>query len=66
MADCYSLLAYYGIQKPVPLLTKAMGYSQQALEMDSTLGEAYTSRALARTFLNFDWQGAEDRLQESD
>ncbi len=59
MADCYSLLAYYGIQKPVPLFTKAMSYSQQALEMDSTLGEAYTSRALARTFLNFDWQGAE-------
>jgi serine/threonine-protein kinase len=59
LADCYSLLAYYGIQKPVPLLTKAMSYSQQALEMDSTLGEAYTSRALARTILNFDWQGAE-------
>lgn len=59
LADCYSLLAYYGIQKPVPLLTKAMSYSQQALELDSTLGEAYTSRALARTILNFDWQGAE-------
>ena len=60
LADCYSLLAYYGIQKPIPLFTKAMSYSQQALEMDSTLGEAYTSRALARTFLNFDWQGAEN------
>lgn len=59
LADCYSLLAYYGIQKQVPLLTKAMSYSQQALQLDSTLGEAYTSRALARTFLNFDWQGAE-------
>jgi serine/threonine-protein kinase len=60
LADCYSLLAYYGIQKPIPLFTKAMSYSQRALEMDSTLGEAYTSRALARTFLNFDWQGAEN------
>ena len=60
LADCYSLLAYYGIQKPVPLFTKALNYSQQALQMDSTLGEAYTSRALARTFLNFDWQGAEN------
>jgi len=60
LADCYSLLAYYGLQEPIPLLTKAMAASQQALELDSTLGEAYTSRAFARTFLNFDWQGAEE------
>ncbi len=60
MADCYTLLAYYGIEEPIPMLTKAMGFSEQALELDSTLGEAYTSRALARTFLKFDWQGAED------
>ena len=60
LADCYSLLAYYGLQEPIPLLTKAMAASQHALEIDSTLGEAYTSRAFARTFLNFDWQGAEE------
>jgi len=60
LADCYSLLAYYGLQEPIPLLTKAMAASQHALEMDSTLGEAYTSRAFARTFLNFDWEGAEE------
>ncbi len=60
LADCYSLLAYYGLQEPIPLFTKAMAAAQRALEIDSTLGEAYTSRALARTFLNFDWQGAED------
>ena len=59
LADCYSLLAYYGVEDQIPLLKKALGYAQQALELDSTLGEAYTSRALARTFLNFDWQGAE-------
>jgi TolB-like protein/tRNA A-37 threonylcarbamoyl transferase component Bud32 len=60
LADCYSLLAFYGLEKPIPLLKNAMKSSQQALELDSTLGEAYTSRALARTLLNFDWQGAED------
>ena len=57
MADCYTLLAYYGIEEPIPMLTKAMGFSEQALELDSTLGEAYTSRALARTFLKFDGRG---------
>jgi eukaryotic-like serine/threonine-protein kinase len=60
LADCYSLLAFYGLERPLPLLKNALKTSQQALELDSTLGEAYTSRALARTLLNFDWQGAED------
>jgi serine/threonine protein kinase/tetratricopeptide (TPR) repeat protein len=60
LADCYSLLAFYGIEKPLPLLKNALKTSQQALELDSTLGEAYTSRALVRTLLNFDWEGAEN------
>jgi eukaryotic-like serine/threonine-protein kinase len=60
LADCYSLLAFYGIERPLPLLKNAFKTSQRALELDSTLGEAYTSRALARTLLNFDWQGAEE------
>src|SRR5262249_10647810 len=60
LADCYSLLAFYGVERPLPLLKNALKTSQQALELDSTLGEAYTSRALARTLLNFDWEGAEN------
>lgn len=59
LADCYSLLAYYDFEPPIPLLKNALKTSQQALELDSTLAEAYTSRALARTLLNFDWDGAE-------
>lgn len=59
LADCYSLLAFYGLEPPIPLLNNALKTSQQALELDSTLAEAYTSRALARTLLNFDWDGAE-------
>ena len=60
LADCYSLMAFYGLEKPIPLLENAMNASQHALELDSTLGEAYASRALARIHLNFDWKGAED------
>jgi serine/threonine-protein kinase len=59
LADCYSLLAFNGLEPPIPLLKNALKTSQQALELDSTLAEAYTSRALARTLLNFDWDGAE-------
>ena len=60
LADCYSLSAYYRLQEAIPLLTKAMAAAQHALEIDSTLGEAYTSRAMARTFLKFEWEGAEE------
>jgi serine/threonine-protein kinase len=60
LADSYSLLAFYGLEKPKPVLQEAIDAAQQALDLDSTLGEAYSSRALARTLLNFDWQGAED------
>ena len=59
LADCYSLLAFYGFEPPTPLLKNALKTSQQALELDSTLAEAYTSRALARALLNYDWDGAE-------
>lgn len=60
LADCYSLLAFYGLEPPTPLLKNALKTSQQALDLDSTLAEAYSSRALARTLLNFDWEGAEE------
>jgi serine/threonine-protein kinase len=59
LADCYSLLGYYGLQDPIPSFKKALDAAQQALELDSTLSDAYASRALARTFLNFEWQEAE-------
>ncbi len=65
LADCYSLLAFYGLEKARPLLENAMQDSQEALRLDSTLGEAYTSRALARTLLNFDWAGAEEDYKRS-
>ncbi len=59
LADCESLLAFYGLEPSVPLLKSALRNSADALEIDSTSAEAYTSRAFARTLLNFDWQGAE-------
>ena len=59
LADCYSLLAFYGLEPSTPLLKKALETSYEALQIDSTSAEAYTSRAFARTLLNFDWDGAE-------
>lgn len=59
LADTYSISGYYGMQPPIASFTKGLAAAQHALELDSTLGEAYASRALARTLLNFEWQGAE-------
>ena len=59
LADCYSLLAFYGLEPPIPLVKNADRTAQEALELDSTLAEAYPARAFARTLLNFDWDGAE-------
>ena len=59
LADCDSLLAFYGLEPSIALLKNALRTSQEALQLDSTLSEAYTSRAFARTLLNFDWEGAE-------
>ncbi|HEV2575710.1 MAG TPA: protein kinase [Acidobacteriaceae bacterium] len=59
LADCYSLLAFYDVEPSVALLRNAFKTSQDALQIDSTSAEAYTSRAFARTRLNFDWDGAE-------
>jgi len=59
LADTYTLLGYYRMEQPIPLFQKAIAAAQHALELDSTLGEAYVSRAAVRIFLNFDWSGAE-------
>jgi serine/threonine-protein kinase len=59
LADCYSLLAFYGWEPSTPLLKNALRTSYEALQIDSTSAEAYTSRAFARLLLNFDWDGAE-------
>jgi serine/threonine-protein kinase len=59
LADCYSLLAFYGLEPAGPLLRNALRTSEEALQIDSMSAEAYTSRAFARTLLNFDWDGAE-------
>lgn len=65
LADCYSLLALFGLEPSIPQLRNAFKSSQEALEIDSTSAEAYTSRAFARTLLNFDWDGAEADYQRA-
>ena len=59
LADSYNLLAHYSSGHPIPMIKNALEAANQALALDSTLGEAYASRALARTWLHYEWKQAE-------
>ena len=57
LADCYSILSFYGAFAPREVLPKAISAATKALEIDSHLVEAVTSLAFAT--LVFDWNWAE-------
>ena len=65
LADSYSLLAAYRSGNQIPMLRNALKTADQALALDSTLGEAYASRASARIGLNYDWKDAESDYQRA-
>jgi serine/threonine protein kinase/tetratricopeptide (TPR) repeat protein len=65
LADSYSLLAHYSSGNQIPMMKNALKTADQALALDSTLGEAYASRALARTMLNYEWKEAESDYQRA-
>jgi len=65
LADSYDLLAHYGSGNQIPIMRNALKAADQALALDSTLGEAYASRAWARTMLNYEWKDAESDYQRA-
>ncbi len=60
LADSYNLLAHYSSGHPIPMIRNALEAANQALALDSTLGEAYASRGLSRTLLSYEWREAEN------
>jgi serine/threonine-protein kinase len=65
MADSYCLMAYNRIQPTVTLLDKCKDAANRALQIDSTLAEAYTSLAGAVILLDFNWTAAEGMYRRS-
>ncbi len=59
LADSYNLIAHYSSANPMPMMRNALEAANQALALDPMLGEAYASRALARTVLSYEWKQAE-------
>jgi len=59
LADCYSLLNYYGLMPPKIGMAKAKDAALKALATDEALAEAHASLALVRFWYDWDWTGAE-------
>lgn len=58
IAFCYVLLGAMGHMKTGIAYNKAMHHAQRAIELDSTLADAYASLGLVKIFLNWDLEGS--------
>jgi len=63
LADCYTLLPWYGSWMPKDAVPKARAAALQALELDSLLGEAHTSLAAIHYWYDWDWPAAEKEFK---
>jgi tetratricopeptide (TPR) repeat protein len=60
IADCCTLLTWFGALWPREAGSRAETAAARALEIDPRLGEAYASLGLVRFWHNWDWKGAEE------
>ena len=65
LADCLSVLGYWGLVPPDEGCGKAKGLAHRALEMEHSLAEAHTSLAFATMFYDFDFVTAEREFERS-
>ena len=65
LADCYSLLAYYGFVATKSGYPSAREAALEALKIDDSLAEAHTSLVFVKTFYDWDWLGAERESQRA-
>src|SRR5437870_6605002 len=65
LADCLSVLGYWGLVPPDEGCGKAKELAHKALEMDHSLAEAHASLAFATMFYDFDFVTAEREFERS-
>jgi TolB-like protein len=62
IADCNSLLCWFGALAPKEAGAKASASAARAVEIDASLSEPHASLALARFWYEWDWSGAEEEF----
>lgn len=65
LADCYTLLDYYGSMPAKMGRSNARPAALKALEADEGLSEAHASMALVRFWYDWDWPGAEIEFERA-
>lgn len=62
MADCYSLLGFYGFLSPQDSYPAAKASAAKAIEFDPSLAEGHTSLAFAAMCYDWDWSESERKF----
>lgn len=67
LADAYAVIGSVFLDSVPPreAMPKALQFVEKALELDSSLGEAYVTKAYIRCMYHFDWSGAEGIFQRA-
>jgi TolB-like protein/Flp pilus assembly protein TadD len=65
VADCYSLLSFYGYLAPKEAMPRAKAAAMRALEIDKDLAEAHCSLGFARCFFDWDLEAAERDFRQA-
>ena len=65
LADSYGLLGFYDYMHPKEALTNARMAASKALEIDTKIAEAHSSRGFVRLFYDWDWQAAEQDFKRA-
>ena len=65
LADCHNLLGYYNYVRPKEAFPKAKEAALEALKLDNTLAEAYTSLGWVSMLFEWDWERAEGEFKRA-
>ncbi len=65
LADTYVLMSGYGGFPPEELMAKGRAAAQKAVELDDTLAEAHTAKALVAQDFDWDWKTAETEYRRA-
>jgi len=65
LADCYSIMGFYGYHRPVEMYTKAQEAAETALRLDSNLPEGHLSRGAVYLYFEMDWQLGHKAMRRS-
>jgi TolB-like protein/Flp pilus assembly protein TadD len=65
LAECHSLLGFFGAMPPAEAVPPAQAIAVKALELDETLAEAHAALAYMKLHYYWDWKGAEAAIRRA-